>query len=53
MASNKALLHTPMCKLMIACDGSNLNKQRVPKGCCRPCEDALKRREERKLQQAK
>ena len=48
MASAKP---TPMCRLMLACDGSNLNKQRIPKGYCRPCEDALQRREERKLQQ--
>jgi hypothetical protein len=38
-------LRTPICTKMVACDGANLvGKNRIEKGYCGKCEEALEKR---------
>jgi hypothetical protein len=38
---SKTHLVTPVCKLMLACDGSNLIAERIESGHCGKCAKAL------------
>jgi hypothetical protein len=41
--SSRNLL-TPLCTLMLACDGANLSGPRKEKGCCGKCAEAQEKR---------